>query len=258
MFQYVYPQFQFKSLLRGEMLEQLRDYPKYYLQLSFSGFAEGVVSGCELSWDNGKLTVGPGMVYRGGHLYFMKEPYSLECEPDNRRRYLKLQFLTEMKELRQVSGNTRIVLAYEAPDPACEMELCRFCLQEGARLRDKHENFEDFSTEFDTINLIYAPYAGGGMSTLNPMILRKYARETFQNKTKDPYDVSFSMNVLANKGVIEAECILEYLRVKLEGEVRDQSIYGMYRGLLKVLREQEQGGGRQDKEYQGRRSVMLL
>lgn len=258
MFQYQYPQFQFKALLREEMLDQLRDYPKTYLQLSFTGYGDGIVSGCGITWDNGKLAIAPGIVYRSGNLYFMKEPYIMDCEADNKKRHLKIRFLTEVNEPRRVVGNTRIVLEHEAADMSCEIELCRFCLQDGAKLRDKYENFEDFATEYDTINLIHSPFASEGRATLPPRILKQFARETFANKTADPYDVSFSMNILANQGVLSAECILEYLAVRLDGTVRDESGPGMYRGLSKILREQEHGGGQRRETNQGRKGVMLL
>ena len=45
MFQYDYPQFEKKRLLRVEMLDKLRDYPKNFIDLSFQGFGDGVVSG---------------------------------------------------------------------------------------------------------------------------------------------------------------------------------------------------------------------
>ena len=88
MFQYVYPQFEKKRLLRVEMLDQLRDYPKDYLQLSYQGYSDGIVSGCKVSWDEGRLTLLPGIVWKGGNLYFMKEPYTVDCQAENQVRYL--------------------------------------------------------------------------------------------------------------------------------------------------------------------------
>ena len=35
MFQYIYPQFPEQTLLRAEMLEQLRDYPRTIVELAF-------------------------------------------------------------------------------------------------------------------------------------------------------------------------------------------------------------------------------
>lgn len=258
MFRYEYPQFEKKRILRVEMLEQLRDYPKEYIQLSFRGYSDGVVNGCEITWDDGRLTIAPGIVHRNGNLYFMEKPYTLDCFAEDKNQYLKVQFLTEINEAGKIVGNTRIILDGKMPDIACEIELCRFRLQEGARLRDSHENFEDYITEYDTVNLIHAPFAAKGKSTLNPIILMQFATETMNNHVLDPYDISFAMNVMANNGVIPAECIRQYLNIQLDGMVKAEENQNLYRGLLKVLREQERGSHKAVKGGQKRKSVMLV
>jgi len=257
MFQYVYPQFEKKRLLRVEMLDQLRDNPKDYLQLSYLGYSDGIVSGCKVSWDEGRLTLLPGIVWKGGNLYFMKEPYTVDCQAENQVRYLKIQFLTEVREVGKVMGNTRILLDAQEADPACEIELCRFRLQEGARLRGRHESFEDYATEYDTINLIHVPFAGEGRSTLMPCILKQFAIETIRNRVQDPYDVGFAMNVMANSGMVSPDCVREYLNVRLDGLKMERN-QDVYRGLLKVLREQEYGGRKAGTERMEQKKVLLM
>ena len=46
MFCYETPQFKKKRLLRAEMLEQLRDYPRDYLEIMYAGYSDGVLCGC--------------------------------------------------------------------------------------------------------------------------------------------------------------------------------------------------------------------
>ena len=97
MFEYVYPQFQSKRLLRAQMLEQIRDYPLRYLGLSHEGWAQGVAAGCRVSWSGGMLTVGRGIIYKEKRFYFLEEPCSLACEPLDRVRYLKVRLLPEVR-----------------------------------------------------------------------------------------------------------------------------------------------------------------
>ena len=92
MFKYVYPQFEKKRLLRGEMLDQLRDYPKNYIKMSFQGYGDGVLAGCKLTWDNARLTVLPGIILYKGSLYIMETPYEMDCTALDRMRYLKYSF----------------------------------------------------------------------------------------------------------------------------------------------------------------------
>lgn len=256
MFKYVYPQFEKKRLLRGEMLDQLRDYPKNYIEMSFHGYGDGIVTGCEVTWDSGRLTIAPGMVLCRDHLYMMEAPYQMECLALDRLRYLKIQFLAEEREEGCIVGNTRMSLDEEKPNQACEIELCRFRLQEGAKLRDTYEGFEDFSTLYDTVNLIHVPYAAEGESTLNPVLLKTFAKEMMQKESGEVMDYIFSMNVLSSSGHVPVELIQEYLNGRI-GEKMEGNL-NLYRSLLDVLKSQKAGGSMKTKNAQPARSVMLL
>ena len=126
MFCYETPQFKKKRLLRAEMLEQLRDYPRDYLEIMYAGYSDGVLCGCGLVWNEDRITVEPGMILHKNKLYFMKDPLHLECPAEDRIRYVKVQFLTLVYENERTIGNTRVYLDDKLPDPSCELELCRF------------------------------------------------------------------------------------------------------------------------------------
>lgn len=258
MFQYEYPQFEKKRILRTEMLDKLRDYPKNFLDLSFQEFGDGVVNGCAITWDDGRLTISSGIIYWKGKLYLLEQPFIMECKAEDKFRYLKIQFLAEVREAGRIMGNTRVFLEDKKPDPACEMELCRFRLQEGARLRDSHESLHDYSTEYDTINLIHQPYAVTGGSTLNPKIIRQFSKEMLRSQSTDPYDISFSMNAMANYGLVSVDCLREYLSARLGEEYGEKGNAGIYRGLLECLKNQSNGDVKREKGNQSKRSVMLL
>lgn len=258
MFHYEEPKFKKKRVLRIEMLEQLRDYPRNYWNISFNGYSDGIVCGCEVSWDSNRLMIEPGILYYRKKLYFMEQPYYLECVSEDRMRYLKVQFLAEIQEEGKIEGNTRILLEEKKPDVSCEIELCRFRLQEGARLRNTYENLEDYTTEYDTIHLVYVPYASYQESTLHPKILKQFAQEMLSLRSEDSYDISFVMNVMANQGKIPADCIRSYLEVKLGKQNLKKGNEGLYEGLKEVLREQKLGKPRRKEQEEGKRRVMLL
>lgn len=257
MFEYKEPVFQKKRVLRAEMLEQLRDYPRNYLKLQYQGYSDGIVCGCRITWDSGQLEIAPGILYHAGYLYFMEEPYRMECLAEDRMRYLKVQFMTQVREEGKIEGNTRIVLNEHKPDAACEMELCRFRLQEGARLRDTYENFEDYATGYDTVNRIHAPYAAYGQATLWPAILKQFAEEILGGREQNVYDISFAINVLANEGEIPAGCVNSYLWKRLGRRETGHGNYGMYMGLQEVLRQEQDGEPYQPEESRKQRSVIL-
>lgn len=162
MFGYEYPEFEKKQLLRAGKLEQLRDYPRNYTRLLFQGYGDGIVSGCELSWEPGFLTINSGMIYWKGKLYFLKKQFRMECPAEDEVRCLVVSFLPETKEAGVCRGATNVYLSKEQTHPPEEMELCRFRLQQGFRLRSEYTNFEDYATEFNTMNVIHAPFASVG------------------------------------------------------------------------------------------------
>lgn len=257
MFQYRYPQFQKKRILRAEMLEDLRDYPKDFLQLSFEGFGNGIVTGCEVTWENDYLTIQKGILYYNRHLYVLKEPYQLECKPKDTLRYLKVQFLTEVVEVGQVSGTTRIVLEETKVDSACEIELCRFRLQQGARLRDRYESFEDYSTRYDTINQIDTPYACLHGTMLSPSILMQFAREMVQKGMNDMYDISFVFQILSLNGKVGFEAVKEYLWIRTQRQCSMENKI-IYENLLSILKQQTKEKSVTQEENRNDKNILLL
>ena len=260
MFRYVMPEFQAKRLLRAEMLEQLRDYPKTMAGLALAGYCDGIVTGGTPGWDQGVLTVSPGMLYWKGKLYFQETPASLPCGPMDRMQYLKVRFTDEQREAGQMSGTGEILLETVETDPARELELCRFFLQEGARLRVEHERFEDFSTRYDTVNVLHVPYAAYGESAMAPVMLKQYATELLELKTENVYDAAFAMNILAREGRIPAACVREYLKARLDLPKAEPLSGGeeLYRHLLSALGRVKRGERSTGVQGQGRREIRLV
>jgi len=258
MFYYEYPKFEKKHLLTTEMLEQLRDHPRYYSELLFYGYGNGIVNGCGLSWEENRLTVDKGILYWNGNLYFMKEPYTLDCFPEDQLRYLKVNFLEEEKKPGKICGGTSIYLSKEPVDSSCEMELCRFRLQVGARLRNSYQDFCDYSTDYDTINIICAPFSDNNGSTISPKILLQFANEMMETQMTDPYEISFVMNILANHGKIGSAVIDQFLSIALVKKVEVANNQDLYQGLLNTLRMKTTRKGNRSRDNQGKKSIMLL
>lgn len=258
MFQYIYPQFQSKRLLRAEMLEQLRDYPRTIVELAFNDFSDGVVSGCEIRWENEELIVERGMILYKKKLYFLSEPYTLSCKAQDRMRFLKVRFTEEYQETTKIFGVGEIVLENKEADLSCELELCRFYLQEGAKLRTRYENFEDYSTRYDTVNLINTPYAAKVECTLSPALLIQYATELVDTVTSNNIDISFAMNILAQGGVVPIRYIRLYLKMRCKKEFSNMNQYKIYQELLSVLKELRQENHEIERQNKRSREILLV
>lgn len=258
MFRYIYPQFQSKRLLRAEMLEQLRDYPRAIVDLALNDFSDGVVSGCELRWKNDELTVERGMIFYKKKLYLLDEPYSMPCIAQNKKVFLKVRFTEEYQETTKTFGISKIVLENKEVDLSCELELCRFHLQEGAKLRTRYENFEDYSTVYDTVNLIHTPYAAKGKSTLSPNLLMQYAEEVIGTAATNNIDISFAMDLLAQGGVVPIRYIQLYLKMRREKEFDNASQYKIYQELLAILKGLRQGNRETEGHHKKSREILLV
>jgi len=258
MFRYEYPEFKNKQLLKADMLELLRDYSRQSAQLLFQGYGNGIMNGCELSWSDGWLTVNSGVIYRNGNLYFMDKPYRLECQAENQQRYLAVKFQQEKKQMNKISGETRIYLRREPVRTQDEMELCRFRLQEGSRLRSVYKDFQDHSTEYDTINIIHAPFAGASGTTMNPEILLQYAEEMMETEMTDAFDIAFCMNVLAAYGKVSKKSIVQYLKSKGKGDIESEENGDLYQGLLRILANRKSHSNRGQVQEQIGKRIMLV
>lgn len=258
MFLFDEPIFQKKQLLRVEMLEQLRDYPRDFFNLHFQGYSDGIVCGCHITWNDGQLKIEPGILYHNRKLYFMKEPYLMDCLVEDKVHYLKVRFLEEEYKEGKVEIGTKIVLNTVKPDFSSELELCRFRLQGGAKLRSRYRDFEDYATEYDTINRIYVPFAAYGQPTIWPELLMQFAKEILENDCDNIYDINFSMNVMANEGKVSGKYIAVYLRTRLNEKVVREGNQNFYRGLKDILKLCKTGKASQTICNNKSRSVILL
>lgn len=256
MFRFEYPIFEHKNLLKKSMLDALRDYPLKLSQMYFEGYGDGILEGCGLHWDQDILYLETGLLHYHGEIYRLEEPCPLACTATDQLTYLKVRFAT-MDYERGRRGGMGEVLLNTIPAESGEMELGRFRLQEGARLRTAYESFEDYQTEYDTVNRIHVPYAGPGGAGLWPQLLRNYATELLETGTTDAYDVSFAMTVLGTDGKAAPACIRAYLAGAGE-ETGEQLLNGeCYQKLLRILKSRQSGGlGR--KQAESVRGQMIL
>ncbi len=257
MFRYEYPIFEHKNLLKKRMLDELRDYPLQLSRMYFQEWGEGILEGCSLSWDQGMLRLEPGLIHHAGHIYRMEEPYTIDCPPTGERVYLKIRFAT-MDYERGRQGGVGEVLLSSGPVENGEMELGRFLLQEGARLRTVYENFEDYQTEYDTVNRIHVPYTQNGGAGLWPQILREYAAELLATGTSDVYDVSFAMMVMGAEGHVSPASVGWYIQ-RAGGSASGRASNGdQYRGLLRILKDRRNGSTGWKQQDNGRKQMLLL
>lgn len=236
-----YPLFNRGRILKLEMLEQLRDFPRDFIDILLGEYSDGIISGCNIKVNQDSIVVSKGIVKHNNIIYILKDDYILPYEYTNNTVILKIRFLSETKNNDFIRYGTEMVIDDNLDIQRDEMELCRFKVKMGAKLRVDYVNFEDMSTEYDTVNIINSPFAAYEKSSLSPKILRCFAKEAFQYNLTNALDISFCMMCLQSTKVIERDLIINYIEARLKILLRDYSNEQIYGYLLMILQDIKQG-----------------
>ena len=253
----VFPLFEQAHVLRTAMLTALRDYAYEYGQLIHKDYSDGIVSGCALTTTVDTITVKRGVIRYGGHLYLITEPLALPYYPTDQWTVFKLGFKDEAKKDGYIYREVEVALSDNLGITKQEMELCRFKLQAGAKLRMKYVDFADRNTEFDTLNIIYAPFAAHGVSSLSPNITRAFAREAIPY-AMDSVDTAFCLQALNANSAMSRETILFYIANKLKAAYSDCDNLAMFEALQTILNQIKASGEREMARKQKQRREVIV
>lgn len=209
-----YPLFAARRILRKEHLWDIRDYSYMGWQLHYADYSDGLLNGCRIRAQEGKLIIEKGMIKFHGFIYLLQEEEYIPYEPENAWRVLKAEFMEDVSSLDYRAYQIRFFLDEKLTCEENQMEMCRFYLREGSLLRDSYKNFSDMSTEYDTINLIHADVAGVGEKTLHPAIMQEFEKALSMEDDLKERDYFFSYMILISTGKMERAAIIRYLKEK--------------------------------------------
>ena len=216
------PVFAGRRILKKESLWDIRDYTYAGWQLYYADHTDGLLKGCEIHAEDGRLVIGKGMLKFHDFIYLMMEEERVDYQPKNRWQMLKAEFSEDETNLDYKAYCVRFFLDEELELGENQMEMCRFYLREGSALRDSYKNFADMSTEYDTVNLICATVAGMGEKTLHPVVVKQFGEELWNMEEKDQFDFGFCSLVWNTQGRVERKVIAAYLSNKMKKAVVDK------------------------------------
>lgn len=258
MFKNIYPLFERKRLLKKEMLEILRDYPRDIFRILYQDYNNGILAGCELETTGEGLVIHPGIIYYNKIPYILENNWKISYEATGKLSYLKVKFSDKTAGIGQDEYLSQIYWDDKEPDNSYEIELARFKLQPGARLRDNYTDFFDFNTEFDTINRIYSPFASTRKQSIYPPILKYFSEALIQHPIQNQWDFPFCLDCMKLQTAMPYEEIRTYLNIRLDQKVKEYSNKEIYDGLSYILSE---AGGKKDSRHRndrGDRKLLLL
>lgn len=240
MFKDTIPKFAAGRLLKHEMLNMLRDYPRDSIEILYSHYSDGIMAGCKLIINSDHISVEPGMVRYLGHMYRMKESVHVPYTATGQDHILKIQFHKVKENGDYILRQGNILLQPGVTAAENELELCRFKLKQGARLRDDYQDFGDMATEYDTVNILHVRYAAPYEATLSPVITRWFAREALENKLMQPFDYSFVSQCTGGEPVARM-LITAYTSARLGIVSKNSTNQDLHRHLNRILSDIRQG-----------------
>ena len=238
--EYSIPVFAAGRVLRKESMENIRDFPRDFLDAVYAGYSDGIITGFDITYDGDaredNLRVSGGVLKKNGGIFVLKEMTSV-FDAFDKNICLKLCFgdvsITEDFLKTGVEIKTDSVL--ETGEN--EIELARFRLAKGAKLRKKHEykGVDDFTTPDNTLNLVHVKYSGLDSPTFSPALLRIFAREIAVSR--DIADVSFALLCLSGD-TVHKDCILQYLGIRLSRDFdRDITNQAIHAALIEIVKK---------------------
>jgi hypothetical protein len=247
-------------LLKIEMLEKMRDFTRDFIDIKYKDYSDGIIQGCDIEIDDCFISVNNGIIKYNNVIYILKGEERFEYYSNNKVMLLKVRFNELVHEDKDdfLDNSTEIFLDDNLNIGRNEMELCRFKLREGARLRNNYVDFTDLSTEYDTVNTINTIYSAYGENSISIDILRSFGREIINFKLENQWDINFYMLCLQSNEPIQKEIIITYLKVKLNIEYKNYSNKEIYDFLLQVLNEFKQNGKGDNSNQRGRYKKIIL
>ena len=256
MFENKYPLFNSGRILKIEMLEDLRNFPRDFINIRLKEYSDGIISGCEIDVEDDFLIIKSGIIKHKNTFYTLNENIKVKYESNNKTTLLKIKFLESLEKEDFIKNSTEIYLDDDLEIKENEIELCRFKLRTGAKLRINHIDFNDLTTEYDTVNTINCKFSTYNGTSLSPNVLKVFGSELLKCNVNDPWDIAFGMNCIQSKEPIEKEIIINYLVYKLNVSIKDYSNEEIYFYLLDVLKAAKNGS--YGKTHEGRRTYKKI
>jgi hypothetical protein len=222
------------------MLENLRDFPRDFLDIYYNDYSNGIISGSDVCIGESTIIIKKGIIKHSGRIYMLEEEFELPYYPTNNEVVIKIKFIDANNEGDFKAYSSKILIDEVTELSEDEFELGRFKLREGALLRSEYKDFFDFSTEYNTVNIINTEYAGFGKSTINPVILGYYSNIVRRNSSDNAYDIGFVMQCMNDK-TVDRDLIQYYISCRLGIEYKDYTNLQIYKYLTTIVREIESG-----------------
>lgn len=253
-----YPKFERDMILKAEMLENIKQYPRDMFHLIYQDYTDGIISGAQILIEEGRtLVITPGIIKYQGVLYRLPKQKKIVSEPLGVEQILVVRFLDKEEHVNDILYPTELILKQDNKPLENELELCRFILKEGAVLRKDYQDLRDMATLHNTINIIEVHYAGKNAATLSPEITYRFGSEMMKYRLSDPYDTAFVMQCI-QRNVIQRELLEQYVHYRVPNAEHGALTQKQLHHYLTVIVDSVKHGGGRNRGMQGGNRRMLV
>lgn len=245
------------NILTKEMLSAITEFAYAYPMCLYTGYCDGIISGFSITTTNEMIQIGQGLVCFSGEVFVFSKMMEIPLFVTEEEVYLKLCYGGASEKRSHIAYEFSLQIDAVLPKEN-ELELCRFRLQNDAKLRDRHVDFEDMNTEYDTVNILHTLVASAEVATLQLAILKRFAMEMMETFLEETVDIQFCMQILSANEPIPLYGISAYLHFKLSLPFEIRTHIAIYEYLRKIV-ESERGKGRTGKTklHGGKRKIMI-
>ena len=222
--EHIYPAFERGRIMKKELLWALRDYSYSALRLQYADYPDGIISGCRIQAEDYFLCVEPGIIKCQDFIFLIPEEEKIEYSPTECCVSLKFRLIEREVLADYIRYVTDFVFDKNLERKHNELELCRFKLKDGARLRTEYKDFFDIETEYDTVNLANATWSAAGGNTLSKEVTDYFAKKVLECENADDKDIRFAYLLLQSKEAINFEIMKDYISRKTGEKIRDMSV----------------------------------
>lgn len=254
--QNLYPLFERNRILKKELLWALRDYSFMQARLDYEEYADGMLRGCEVRVAGKQIVVGPGIIKYGGFICLMGDEESVGYGPCDKFVSVKMRFHTPQESIDYHVYKMELVTDSDTVLKDNEFEVCRYKLQEGAALRDRHTDLLDMVTEYNTLNYIYATWGGLREKSMAPAVTGRLAREILASDNPGAEDIGFAYLCLSQPGAVPIEVIKDYLG-RNGRKVDEISTDDMFYSMCDIIRKMGGTGDTRGREKASRRKIIV-
>ena len=251
------PVFENGTVLTQEMLNAMKANILDSEQLPYINYANGILSGCEVSMSGNMVYVHEGIVIFQRNLYFLSKEMKITVRPSQDWQVLRFHIGNVNQNKNFMIGEMQLELSDHLQGNENEIEICRFRLQNGALLRNSYRNFQDMGTEFDTVNEVYAQWSGYQESSVSFRVLCEFAKEALKGTISDQLDIMMVHQILNLNGTtMNRQALQFYVANRTGREYRQLSNMDIYRGLQEILRMMQ--GASQSTNMRSRENRRIL